>query len=227
MINDFSKYFKSENPFHSSELDSFLRRMSQVRGYITPYIFEERKLNVTQLDVFSRLMMDRIIFVGEEVTSETMNILNSQLLYLNNVDTSDITLYINTPGGSVHDGLSAVDTMNFITSDVSTVCLGMAASMGSILLVNGEKGKRYALPHSRVLIHQPLGGTQGQATDMEIAVEQIKILKQELYEIISAKSGQPIEKIYKDADRDHWMTAKEALEYGMIDEIITKENKKG
>ena len=224
MIEDFSKFFKSKYPFHTSELESYVKR---VENYTSPYILEERKLNVTQLDVFSRLMMDRIIFVGEEVTSETMNILNSQLLYLNNIDTSDITLYINTPGGSVHDGLAAVDTMNFITSDVSTVCLGMAASMGSILLVNGEKGKRYALPHSRVLIHQPRGRAQGQATDMEIEVEQIKILKQELYEIISSKSGQPIDKIYKDADRDHWMTAKEALEYGMIDEIITKENKKG
>lgn len=222
MRKDFEKFFKSMFPFHTSELESYLKK---VKDYTSPYILEERKLNVTQLDVFSRLMMDRIIFVGEEVTSETMNILNSQLLYLNNVDNSDITLYINTPGGSVHDGLAAVDTMNFITSDVSTVCLGMAASMGSILLVNGEKGKRYALPHSRVLIHQPLGGTQGQATDMEIAVEQIKILKKELYEIISSKSGQPIDKIYKDADRDHWMTAKEALEYGMIDEIITKEKK--
>lgn len=220
-MKDFQKYFKSEFPFHTSELDSYLRKFP--KSYLSPYILEERQLNMTQLDIFSRLMMDRIIFVGDEITSETMNILNSQLLYLNNVDHDDITLYINTPGGSVHDGLAAVDTMNFITSEVSTVCIGMAASMGSILLVNGEKGKRHALPHSRVLIHQPLGRAQGQATDMEIEVEQIKILKKELYEIISSRSGQPIERIYKDADRDHWMTAQEALDYGMIDKIIEKE----
>lgn len=216
MKSEFEKFYLSKHPYGRSSLDS-------VMGYQNPYILEERQLNVTQMDVFSRLMMDRIIFFGTEVTSETCNIVNAQLLFLDSVDPGkDINLYISSPGGSVLDGLSVVDTMNIISSDVATTCLGMAASMGAILLVSGEKGKRSALSHSRVLIHQPLGGTRGQASDIEIEAREILKLKDELYNIISNGTGQPFDKIWKDADRDYWMTAQEALEYGMIDKIITK-----
>lgn len=216
MKSEFEKFYLSKHPYGRSSLDS-------VTGYQNPYILEERQLNVTQMDVFSRLMMDRIIFFGTEVTSETCNIVNAQLLFLDSVDPGkDINLYISSPGGSVLDGLSVVDTMNIISSDVATTCLGMAASMGAILLVSGEKGKRSALSHSRVLIHQPLGGTRGQASDIEIEAREILKLKDELYNIIANGSGQPFDKIWKDADRDYWMTAQEALEYGMIDKIITK-----
>lgn len=216
MKSEFEKFYLSKHPYGRSSLDSIM-------GYQNPYILEERKLNVTQMDVFSRLMMDRIIFFGTEVTPETCNIVNAQLLFLDSIDPEkDISLYINSPGGEVYAGLGVVDTMNTISSDVSTICTGMAASMGAVLLVSGEKGKRSALPHSRVLIHQPLGGTRGQASDIEIEAREILKLKDELYHIISEGSGQPFDKIWKDADRDYWMTAQEALEYGMIDKVITK-----
>lgn len=216
MKSEFEKFYLSKYPYGRSTLDS-------VMGYQNPYILEERKLNVTQMDVFSRLMMDRIIFFGTEVTSETCNIVNAQLLFLDSVDPEkDISLYINSPGGEVYAGLGVVDTINTISSSVSTICTGMAASMGAVLLVSGEKGKRSALPHSRVMIHQPLGGTRGQASDIEIEAREISKLKDELYQIIADGSGQPFDKIWKDADRDYWMTAQEALEYGMIDKVLTK-----
>lgn len=194
--------------------------------YMNPYILEERQLNVTQLDVFSRLMMDRIIFLGTQVTDTSANIIQAQLLYLDSVDPGkDVNIYINSPGGSVYAGLGIYDTMQYIQSDVSTICTGMAASMAAVLLVAGAKGKRLALPHSRVMIHQPMGGIQGQASDIEITAREILILKDELYRIISEHSGQPFDKVAKDSDRDYWMTAKEALDYGMIDKILTNENK--
>ena len=192
-------------------------------SYINPTIVEERQLNVAQMDVFSRLMMDRIIFLNTEINDTVSGILTSQLLYLNSVDKDDdITIYLNTPGGSVYDGLAIYDTMQYISNDVATVCTGMAASMGSVLLCAGAEGKRYALPHSRVMIHQPMGGIQGQASDIEITAREILKLKDELYQIISDHSGQTVEKIRQDADRDHWMTSREALEYGMIDNIFEK-----
>ena len=194
--------------------------------YMNPYILEERQLNVTQLDVFSRLMMDRIIFLGTQVTDTSANIIQAQLLYLDSVDPGkDVNIYINSPGGSVYAGLGIYDTMQYIQSDVSTICTGMAASMAAVLLVAGAKGKRLALPHSRVMIHQPKGGIQGQASDIEITAREILKLKDELYRIISEHSGQPFDKVAKDSDRDYWMTAKEALDYGMIDKILTNENK--
>jgi ATP-dependent Clp protease protease subunit len=191
-------------------------------GYISPTILEERQLNVTQMDVFSRLMMDRVIFLGTEVNDYTANVIQAQLLYLDSVDSErDINLYLNTPGGSVYAGLGIYDTMQFVKSNVSTMCTGLAASMGAVLLVAGEKGMRAALPHSRIMIHQPLGGIQGQASDIEITAKEILKLKDELYQIISDKSGKSIEQIRQDADRDHWMTSAEALEYGMIDKVFT------
>lgn len=194
--------------------------------YMNPYILEERQLNVTQLDVFSRLMMDRIIFLGTQVTDTSANIIQAQLLYLDSVDPGkDVNIYINSPGGSVYAGLGIYDTMQYIQSDVSTICTGMAASMAAVLLVAGAKGKRLALPHSRVMIHQPMGGIQGQASDIEITAREILKLKDELYRIISEHSGHPFDKVAKDSDRDYWMTAKEALDYGMIDKILTNENK--
>lgn len=194
--------------------------------YMNPYILEERQLNVTQLDVFSRLMMDRIIFLGTQVTDTSANIIQAQLLYLDSVDPGkDVNIYINSPGGSVYAGLGIYDTIQYIQSDVSTICTGMAASMAAVLLVAGAKGKRLALPHSRVMIHQPMGGIQGQASDIEITAREILKLKDELYRIISEHSGQPFDKVAKDSDRDYWMTAKEALDYGMIDKILTNENK--
>lgn len=192
-------------------------------GYISPSILEERQLNVTQMDVFSRLMMDRIIFLGTEVNDYTANVIQAQLLYLDSADSDkDISIYLNTPGGSVYAGLGIYDTMQFVKSDVATICTGMAASMGAVLLVAGTEGKRAALPHSRVMIHQPLGGAQGQASDMEITVKEILKLKQELYQILADHSHNTIERITADSDRDHWMTAQEALEYGMIDRIYSK-----
>jgi len=189
-------------------------------GYISPTILEERQLNVTQMDVFSRLMMDRVIFLGTEVNDYTANVIQAQLLYLDSVDSErDINLYLNTPGGSVYAGLGIYDTMQFVKARVATICTGLAASMGAVLLVAGEKGMRAALPHSRVMIHQPLGGIQGQASDIEITAKEILKLKEELYQIISDHSGKAIEQIRQDADRDHWMTSKEALEYGMIDKL--------
>lgn len=192
-------------------------------GYISPTILEERQLNVTQMDVFSRLMMDRVIFLGTEVNDYTANVIQAQLLYLDSVDSErDINLYLNTPGGSVYAGLGIYDTMQFVKARVSTICTGLAASMGAVLLVAGEKGMRAALPHSRVMIHQPLGGIQGQASDIEITAKEILKLKDELYQIISDKSGKSMDQIRQDADRDHWMTAAEALEYGMIDKVFTR-----
>ena len=200
--------------------------MQASASYISPSILEERQLNVTQMDVFSRLMMDRIIFLGTEVNDYTANVIQAQLLYLDSVDSDrDISIYLNTPGGSVYAGLGIYDTMQFVNSRVATICTCMAASMGAVLLVAGEKGMRAALPHSRVMIHQPLGGIQGQASDIEITAKEILKLKDELYQIISDHSGQTMEKIRQDADRDFWMTAKEALQYGMIDQVYSKESR--
>ena len=193
---------------------------------MNPYILEERQLNVTQLDVFSRLMMDRIIFLGTQVDDYTANTLQAQLLYLDSVDPGkDISIYINSPGGSVYAGLGIYDTMQFISSDVATICTGMAASMAAVLLVAGAEGKRSALPHSRVMIHQPMGGAQGQASDIEITAREIMKTKRELYEILSAHSGVALKKIEKDADRDYWLSAREAKEYGLIDEVLSKRGK--
>ena len=190
---------------------------------LTPYIIEERQLNISQLDVFSRLMMDRIIFMGTGVDDYVANIIQAQLLFLESVDASkDISIYINSPGGSVYAGLGIYDTMQFVKPDVATICTGMAASMGAVLLCAGAEGKRSALPHSRVMIHQPSGGAQGVATDMEINLKEMLKLKDELYEIISKHSGQSFEKVHKDSERDYWMIAAEAKEYGMIDEVLTR-----
>ena len=192
-------------------------------NYISPSILEERQLNVTQMDVFSRLMMDRIIFLGTDINDYTANVIQAQLLYLDSADSDrDISIYLNTPGGSVYAGLGIYDTMQFVKSRVATICTGLAASMGAVLLVAGEQGMRAALPHSRVMIHQPLGGIQGQASDIEITAREILKLKEELYQIIAQHSGQAIERIRQDADRDHWMTAQEALDYKMIDKVYTR-----
>ena len=218
-MNDFLKFTvdKGMNSMHVE------KTMNASASYISPSILEERQLNVTQMDVFSRLMMDRIIFLGTEVNDYTANVIQAQLLYLDSVDSErDINIYLNTPGGSVYAGLGIYDTMQFISSRVATICTGMAASMGAVLLVAGEKGMRAALPHSRVMIHQPLGGIQGQASDIEITAREILKLKDELYQIISDHSGQTMEKIRQDADRDYWMKAQEALEYGMIDKVYSK-----
>ncbi len=194
--------------------------------YLNPYILEERQLNVTQMDVFSRLMMDRIIFLGTQIDDYTANTLQAQLLYLDSVDPEkDISIYINSPGGSVSAGLGIYDTMQFINSSVATICTGMAASMAAVLLVSGEEGKRTSLPHSRVMIHQPLGGVQGQASDIEITAREIQKLKRELTQIIADHAHKDYETVLADSDRDHWMTAQEALEYGMVDRILEK--KKG
>ena len=220
MKNDFLKFAVS-NGMNSMHVEN---AMNASASYISPSILEERQLNVTQMDVFSRLMMDRIIFLGTEVNDYTANVIQAQLLYLDSVDSDrDISIYLNTPGGSVYAGLGIYDTMQFVKSKVATICTGMAASMGAVLLVAGEKGMRAALPHSRVMIHQPLGGIQGQASDIEITAREILKLKDELYQIISDHSGQSVEKIRQDADRDYWMTAKEALEYGMIDKVYSRE----
>ena len=225
MTNDFLKYAVSQG-LNSMHVENVMSRSmdstSASSGYISPTILEERQLNVTQMDVFSRLMMDRVIFLGTEVNDYTANVIQAQLLYLDSVDSErDINLYLNTPGGSVYAGLGIYDTMQFVKAHVSTICTGLAASMGAVLLVAGEKGMRAALPHSRVMIHQPLGGIQGQASDIEITAKEILKLKDELYQIISDKSGKSMEQIRQDADRDHWMTAQEALEYGMIDKVFT------
>ena len=220
MKNDFLKFAVS-NGMNSMHVEN---AMNASASYISPSILEERELNVTQMDVFSRLMMDRIIFLGTEVNDYTANVIQAQLLYLDSVDSDrDISIYLNTPGGSVYAGLGIYDTMQFVKSKVATICTGMAASMGAVLLVAGEQGMRAALPHSRVMIHQPLGGIQGQASDIEITAREILKLKDELYQIISDHSGQTVEKIRQDADRDYWMTAKEALGYGMIDKVYSRE----
>ena len=188
---------------------------------MTPYIIEERQLNVAQMDVFSRLMMDRIMFLGTAINDSVANVIQAQLLFLQSTDAKrDIQMYINSPGGGVYAGLGIYDTMQFISPDVATICTGMAASMGAVLLCAGEKGKRSALPHSRVMIHQPLGGAQGQASDIEITAREILKLKDELYQIIAKQSGQSVEKVNQDSDRDYWMKAQEAKDYGMVDEVL-------
>ena len=219
-MDDFRKYATGHLGMNSQVLDDVIKAESQ---YLNPYILEERQLNVTQMDVFSRLMMDRIIFLGTEISDYTANTVQAQLLYLDSVDSSkEISIYLNSPGGSVTAGLGIYDTMQFISSPVATICTGMAASMAAVLLVAGQEGKRSALPHSRVMIHQPLGGVQGQASDIEITAREIQKMKKELYTIISEHSHTPFEKVWADSDRDYWMTAQEAKEYGMIDQILEK-----
>ena len=223
MNKEFLKYTRLEHGISSMTMH---RYQSALDAYINPTIIEERKLNVASMDVFSRLMMDRIIFLGVPIDDDVANIVTAQLLFLaSNDSSSDISLYLNTPGGQVSSGLAIYDTMQIIEPDVATICTGMAASMGSVLLCAGAAGKRSALPHSRVMIHQPLGGAQGQASDILIAAQEIEKIRKELYTIISEHSGQPLEKIYADGDRDFWMNAKEALDYGMVDEILTKRAK--
>ena len=219
-INEFNKFARMHQGISSTTLS---RYQSAVDAYINPSIIEERKLNVAQMDVFSRLMMDRIIFLGVQINDDVANIIIAQLLFLASVDPkADISLYLNTPGGQVSSGLAIYDTMQLIQPDVATICTGMAASMGSVLLCAGEKGKRSALPHSRVMVHQPLGGVQGQASDILIEAKEIEKIRTELFSIIAQHSGQPYEKVAADGERNFWMTAKEALEYGMVDQILTK-----
>ncbi len=223
MGTDFEKYARLHKGISGIALHRF---NSMTSAYINPTIIEERQLNVAAMDVFSRLMMDRIIFLGVPINDDVANIIQAQLLYLDsNESKSDIQLYINSPGGSVYAGLGIYDTMQLVSSEVATICTGMAASMSAILLTAGATGKRSALPHSRVMIHQPMGGAEGQATDIEITAREIVKLKRELYEIISLHSGKPVEVLEKDADRDYWMTATEAKQYGMIDEILLKSKK--
>lgn len=225
--NDFRNFAVKHCNLNGLTLDQYMSAVSaSSAGYINPSIIEERQLNIAQMDVFSRLMMDRIIFLGTEVNDYTANVIQAQLLYLDTSDPGkDVSIYINSPGGSVYAGLGIYDTMQYISSDVATICTGIAASMAAVLLVAGEKGKRFALRHSRVMIHQPMGGAQGQASDIEITAREIKKLKQELYTIISDHSGQPFEKVERDSDRDYWMTAEEAKEYGMIDQVLVKAKK--
>ncbi len=220
MLKDFKKFATANHGINSMVLDDVLKAQSQ---YLNPYILEERQLNVTQMDVFSRLMMDRIIFLGTPIDDYTANTLQAQLLYLDSCDPGkDISIYINSPGGSVYAGMGIYDTMQFINCDVATICTGMAASMAAVLLVAGQEGKRSALPHSRVMIHQPLGGVQGQASDIEITAREIQKLKKELYTIIADHSHTDFDKVWADSDRDYWMTADEAQAYGMIDKVLRK-----
>lgn len=224
MNNEFKKYATKHLGMNALALDQYT---SITSNYISPSILEERQLNVTQMDVFSRLMMDRIIFLGTQVDDYTANVIQAQLLFLDSADPGkDISIYINSPGGSVYAGLGIYDTMQYINCDVATICTGMAASMAAVLLVAGTEGKRSALKHSRVMIHQPMGGAQGQASDIEITAREIQKLKKELYTIISDHSGKPFEEVEKNSDRDYWMTATEAKEYGMIDEVLFREKKK-
>lgn len=217
-MNEFEKYATRHCGISST---TYAKYTSAINNSLTPYITEERQLNVAQMDVFSRLMMDRIIFLGTAIDDYTANVIQAQLLFLESSDSSkDIQIYINSPGGSVYAGLGIYDTMQYIKPRIATICTGLAASMASVLLCAGEKGMRCALPHSRVMIHQPMGGAEGQASDMEITCREIQKLKKELYEIISNHSGQPFDKVYADSDRDHWFTADEAREYGMIDEVL-------
>lgn len=219
-MTEFEKYASLGRGISTNTLE---RYAGFVSGYINPTVIEERKLNATSIDVFSRLLMDRIIWVGCAIDDDVANIVQAQLLFLSSIDSkADISLYLNTPGGSVSDGLGIYDTMQIITPDVATICTGMAASMGSVLLCAGAKGKRSALLHSRVMIHQPLGGVKGQAEDILIEAREIEKCRKELFNIISEHSGQPFDKVFADGDRNYWMTAQEALEYGMIDQIMTK-----
>ena len=218
---EFRKYATKHVGINSMVLDQY------IESSMTPYIIEERSLNVAQMDVFSRLMMDRIIFLGTGIDDHVANIIQAQLLFLESADAhKDIQIYLNSPGGSVYAGLGIYDTMQYINPDVATICTGMAASMGAVLLCAGAAGKRTALKHSRVMIHQPLGGAQGQATDIEITAREIQKLKKELYDIIANHSGQSYDKVWADSDRDYWMTSTEAKEYGMIDEVLFKNNTK-
>ena len=219
-MNDFKKYAVKHLGLNSMVLDDVISSQNQ---YLNPYILEERQLNVTQMDVFSRLMMDRIIFLGTQIDDYTANTLQAQLLYLDSVDPGkDISIYINSPGGSVYAGLGIYDTMQFVSSDIATICTGMAASMAAVLLVAGQEGKRSALTHCRVMIHQPMGGAQGQASDIEITAREIQKLKNELYQIIANHSHTEFDKVWADSDRDYWMTAQEAKEYGMIDQVLMR-----
>lgn len=220
MDKEFRNFATKHLGMNSLVLDDVVSMQNQ---YMNPYILEERQLNVTQMDVFSRLMMDRIIFLGTAIDDYTANTLQAQLLFLDSTDPGkDISIYVNSPGGSVYAGLGIYDTMQFISSDVATICTGMAASMAAVLLVAGAEGKRSALTHSRVMIHQPMGGAQGQASDIEITAREIQKLKKELYTIIANHSHTEFDKVWADSDRDYWMTAQEALEYGMIDQVLTQ-----
>ncbi|MCX7697207.1 MAG: ATP-dependent Clp endopeptidase proteolytic subunit ClpP [Bacteroidales bacterium] len=222
--DEFYSFAVKHRGINSLVMDDYMRITS---GYISPTIIEERQLNVATMDVFSRLMMDRIIFLGVPIDDYVANIVEAQLLFLESTDAEkDIYLYLNTPGGSVYAGLGIYDTMQYVAPRIATICTGIAASMGAVLLCAGTKGMRSALPHSRIMIHQPMGGAEGQATDIEIVAREIKKLKDELYQIISLHTGQPFEKVEKDGDRDYWMRADEALEYGMIDEILVRDKNK-
>ncbi len=217
---EFRKYAVGHQGINSMVVDSY------IDASMTPYIIEERQLNVAQMDVFSRLMMDRIIFLGTGINDQVANIIQAQLLFLESLDSKkDIQIYMNSPGGSVYAGLGIYDTMQYINPDVATICTGMAASMGAVLLCAGAKGKRTALKHARVMIHQPMGGAEGQASDIEITAREIQKLKKELYDIIAFHSGQEYEKVHRDSDRDYWMIAEEAKEYGMIDEVLIRNPK--
>lgn len=223
---DFGKEFKKYATKHVGINSLYVDKLiSATTGpvSVTPYIIEERQLNVAQMDVFSRLMMDRIIFLGTGIDDQVANIINAQLLFLESTDNKkDIQIYLNSPGGSVYAGLGIYDTMQYIGPDVACICTGIAASMGAVLLCAGTSGKRTALPHSRVMIHQPMGGAQGQASDIEITAREIQKLKKELYDIIAKHSGKDYDTVWKDSDRDYWMTAQEAKEYGMVDEVLVK-----
>lgn len=222
--NEFRKYATKHIGINSSLLDKY---KIVTNSYISPTIIEERQLNIATMDVFSRLMMDRIIFLGTPIDDDVANIIQAQLLFLESSDPGkDIQIYFNTPGGSVYAGLGIYDTMQYISADVATICTGMAASMGAILLTAGAKGKRSALTHSRVMIHQPMGGAEGQASDIEITAREILKLKKELYDILALHTGKPFAQIEKDSDRDHWLTAIEAKEYGLIDEVLVRDRKK-
>ena len=223
-MNEFQKFAIGHSFCGPVAIAKYTQAVNSIAaGYISPTIIEERQLNVAQMDVFSRLMMDRIIFLGTAIDDTVSNIIQAQLLFLESTDpTKDIMLYLNTPGGGVHAGLGIYDTMQYITPEVATICTGMAASMGAVLMCAGAKGKRKALPHARVMIHQPMGYAEGQATDMQISVNQVNILKKELYNIISIHSGKTYDKVYADSERDYWMTAEEAKAYGMVDEVLIK-----
>lgn len=223
MNDEFRNYALKQHGISSLKMD---RYTSITRNYITPYIIEERPMNITQLDVFSRLMKDRIIFLGVPIDDDVANIIQAQLLFLESQDPErDIQIYLNSPGGMVHAGLGIYDTIQYLKPDVSTICTGMAASMAAVLLCAGATGKRFALPHSRVMIHQPMGGAQGQASDIEIEAREIQKIKKELYEIIAHHSGKDYDQVWKDSDRDYWMTAAEAKEYGMIDHVLSSDRK--
>lgn len=225
--NEFRKYATKHLNISSSLLDDYTKHSERMIGgniqAFTPYVIEERKMNVQALDVFSRLMMDRIIFLGTPVTDQIANVIQGQLLFLESVDARrDIQIFVNSPGGSVIAGMGIYDTMQYVSPDVGTICTGLAASMGAVLLTAGAKGKRTCLPHSRVMIHQPLGGMQGQVTDMEISYRLIKQMQKELYNVLASHTGQTYETIEKDCERDNWMTSAEAKEYGLVDEVLIR-----